>query len=82
MALSYACQITQANLNVIASEKPDFNRDDAIRWITDHESTGYFIRDEGSPFDCQFMAEVVFHEIYMFDSLDTNQLFRKIRSKR
>ena len=76
--VAYACLITEANLGVIASEHPKFDREEALQWIKEHE-TGYFIRDEESrAFDCKYMDEEVFKEIYKFEYGDYGDLFRRI----
>lgn len=76
MTNAYACRISQENLGAIASEKPDFDREEALEWI--QTGGGFFIRDEGSPFDCEYMADVVFHQIYLFDNFDRTAIFHRI----
>lgn len=74
---AYACRISEENLQVIASENPKFDMEEIVDWLNAHES-GYFLRDEGSPFDCQYLADVVFNEIYAFERGGESELFRRV----
>ena len=67
-------------MGAIASEKPDFDIDEMTKWLTHHEQ-GYFIRDEGSPFDCKFMTDFVFHEIYDVESYVSDPIFFRIKRR-
>lgn len=77
---AYACKIHRENFDIIASEKPDFDREFTERWLDEHEQ-GYFIRDPSSPFDCQFMQIDVFNELYVFDEGTPGEVFRVIYKK-
>jgi hypothetical protein len=75
--VAYACRIIENNFGVIASEKPDFDMKEIIAWINEHK-TGYFIRDPDSVFDCKYMHDTVFFQIYRFDNTyDEDELFRR-----
>lgn len=76
--VAYAVPITLENMGAIASEKPDFNREEFLSWIEDH-GTGFFVRDPGTVFDCEYFDPKVFLEIYIFEKRsDANELFRQI----
>lgn len=78
MAGSYACRISRENMGAIASENPKFDREEALNWLDEHGS-GYFLRDESSPFDCAYMEDTVFHQIYAFEGQrDKNEIFRRV----
>jgi hypothetical protein len=74
--VAYACRITKENFGAIASEKPDFDEEYTLRWLDDH-GTGYFLRDPSSALDCQYFDDDVFFEIYIFQSKDEGELFRR-----
>lgn len=75
---AYACRISSETFDVIRSENPGFDLEQTKAWLEKHGS-GYFIRDESSrAFDCSYMADVVFHEIYAFENGDQDVIFRKI----
>lgn len=76
--VAYACVLSEANLNAIASESPQFDRELTLQWLEEHRE-GYFLRDDSSPFDCQYFEPSVFLEIYQFESADTTALFRRVR---
>lgn len=75
--MAWACLTTRANKHAIASECPKFDEVEYERWLADHE-LGYFIRDEGSAWDCRFMSDVVFFQIYRFEHGDVDALFRRV----
>jgi len=76
---AYAIKITPENLRgVIRSEAGrDFDLEMALQWLEEHEE-GWFLRDEGSPLDCQFFVPMVFFEMYVFTSHDESSLFRNV----
>lgn len=76
---AYAIAITEENIKgVIRSEAGlDFDVEGAFNWLKEHGS-GWFLRDDESPFDCQFFDSEVFEEIYKFNSIDDHSLFRKV----
>lgn len=82
MDSAYACHISLENMGAIASEKPDFNREEFFQWMKEHDG-GFFVRDAGSPWDCMYLAELVFHQIYMFelDNFNSTNLFHRIIRK-
>lgn len=69
--------MTMNNMWVIASEKPDFDKEEFINWLEEHEE-GYFLRDPESVLDCQYFEPTVFLEIYTFTSPDRGELFRRV----
>lgn len=76
--VAYACVISEENFPVIASEKPDFNREEIIKWLEEHKQ-GYFLRDPDSAgFDCKFLATDIFLQFYKFESQDVGSLFRRV----
>jgi hypothetical protein len=75
--IAWACLITRLNRAVIASENPQFDEAEFDQWLRDHP-VGYFVRDPDSPFDCRYMSDLVFHEMYIFEHGDEDALFRKI----
>lgn len=77
MISAVACRMVVENLGAIASEKPDFNREEALQWIADN-GEGYFIRDESSHLDCKYVDDQTFREMYMFADGDVHSLFRRI----
>lgn len=74
---AYVCRISEENFAAIASEKPDFNKDELIEWLTYH-GQGFFLRDPSSVFDCGYLVDDVLLEMYMFDSADASSLFRRV----
>ena len=76
---AYAVAITEDNIrNAIRSEAGrDFDLDIALAWLEEHEN-GWFLRDEGSIFDCQFFMPEVFEELYAFVSYKDNETFKKV----
>ena len=78
MSRAYACRLSERNFGAIASEKPGFDMEDTIAWLNEH-GEGYFVRDEDSPWDCNYLSDVVFHEIYAFEYDDKEAIFRPIR---
>lgn len=77
---AYACHISRETMGAIASEKPGFNREEFEQWLETHDG-GFFVRDEGYPFDCQYLAELVFHQIYIFEEFKETDLFHRIIRK-
>lgn len=82
MSSAYVVAITEENLRtVIRSEAgPSFDLDLSLQWLAEH-GEGWFLRDEGSPFDCQFFVSDVLEELYRFTSVDDHSLFRHVTSK-
>lgn len=75
---AYAVRLNEDNYQAIASEKPGFDLEETRLWAEDHGG-GFFIRDEETPaFDCKYMSDVVFHEIYKFERFSPNDVFHKI----
>lgn len=76
---AYAVAITEANLrNAIRSEAGrNYDLDWSLHWLEEHGS-GWFLRDEGSPLDCQFFMPEVFAELYGFISDDETATFRRV----
>jgi len=76
---AYAIRITKDNLQgVIRSEAGlDFDLEEALDWLKDHEE-GWFLRDPGSPLDCEFFMPEIFAEMYIFLSNDTSSLIRRV----
>lgn len=75
---AYVIAVKEENLSAIASEAgTSFNLDYARAWLIEHGS-GYFLRDESSPLDCQFFEEIVFLEMYVFEHPDDGALFRRV----
>lgn len=76
---AYAIAITEDNLRgVIHSEAGlNFNLEAALKWLEDHEE-GWFLRDLGSPLDCEFFMPEVFKEMYIFMNDDTSALIRSV----
>lgn len=78
MRTAYACRITVENMGAIASELPGFDREAVLAWLQEHDS-GYFVRDENNKaFDCRFMSDIVFAQIYAFEETDRGEIFRRI----
>lgn len=78
MTQAYAVRLNEDNYGAIASEKPGFDLEHTRTWVEDHGG-GFFIRDEESKaFDCEYMADVVFHQIYTFERFSPNDIFHKI----
>lgn len=79
MSPAFVVAITEENLRrVIRSEAgPSFDLDIAMAWLEEHQE-GWFLRDEGSPFDCQFFMPEVLKELYSFTNNDQNSLFRHV----
>lgn len=74
---AYVCLITPENKCVIRSEKPDFDEVKFHEWLAKHGS-GYFLRDERSPFDCQYFDEIAFDQMYIFEHGNVGALFRRV----
>lgn len=76
---AYAIAVTEENIRgVIFSEAgPGFDLELALQWLEDHES-GWFLRDPGSPFDCEFFMPEVFAEMYGFLNDDKSALIRTV----
>lgn len=74
---AYAVLIIPGNLNAIASEKPDFDFEETMQWLEQHE-VGYFLRDEESVLDCKYFEEMVFFEMYAFEEADDGSIFRRV----
>jgi hypothetical protein len=76
---AYAIAITEENLRgVIHSEAgPSYDLETALSWLEDHEE-GWFLRDPGSPLDCEFFMPEVFFEMYIFLSNDKESLIRRV----
>lgn len=81
--LAWACKTSKENLGAIASEAGGhFDRKYAEDWVEEH-GEGYFLRDPGSAFDCQFFVDTVFFDLYEFEaSSSDNALFRTVVRKR
>lgn len=78
MAPAYACEITEDNFGAIRSEKPDFNLEETKAWLEQHGS-GFFVREEGNrAFDCKYMEDAIFHQLYIFEAFDPNGIFHRI----
>lgn len=77
IAKATACRITMNNKWVIASEKPNFDEEEFNAFLAKH-GVGYFLRDETSKLDCVYFPPEDFLEIYMFESGDTDALFRNV----
>lgn len=76
--VAYAARLCEENYGAIRSEKPDFDLAQARAWVEDH-GAGFFIRDESSkPFDCSYMPDIVFYQIYIFDDFNKADLFHRI----
>lgn len=65
------------NMQVIASEKPDFDRDEFLEFLETHGG-GYFLRDPDSVYDCQYFDPDIFPELYSFASPPRGELFRYV----
>lgn len=75
----YAVRLNEENYQAVASEKPGFDLEATRIWVEDHGG-GFFIRDEESTaFDCEYMVDLVFHQIYEFESFNENEIFHKIK---
>lgn len=76
---AYAIAVTEENLKgVIRSEAgPNFDLEEALSWLKDHQF-GWFVRDPGSPLDCELFMPEVFAEMYLFLSNDKESLIRRI----
>jgi hypothetical protein len=76
---AYAIAITEDNLRgVIQSEAGlNFDLEMALLWLEEHEE-GWFLRDPGSPLDCEFFMPEVFAEMYGFLSNDQSSLIRRV----
>jgi len=76
---AYAIAITEENLRgVIHSEAGlKFNLEMALQWLEEH-GEGWFVRDPGSPFDCEFFMPEIFEELYMFLAPDRHALIRPV----
>lgn len=78
----YAVRLNEDNYQAIASEKPGFDLEETRQWVEEHGG-GFFVRDEGSrAFDCQYMVDLVFYEIYAFDGFDETDMFHKLIRKK
>lgn len=78
MSGAYACRISEENFKAIASEKPDFDREETLEWL-ERNGQGYFLRDPGNQnLDCGYFVDEVFQQIYIFDEADTQALFRRV----
>lgn len=73
----YACRITPANFQAIASEKPDFDLEEVKEWLEAH-GEGYFLRDASSVFDCKYIEPSVLLELYIFADVDPSQIFQRV----
>lgn len=75
----YACRMNEDNYGAIASEKPGFDLEEAREWVETHGGS-FFIRDEKTKaFDCTYMADLVFHQIYKFENFNATDIFHRIR---
>ena len=77
--VAYACRIIEENFDAIASENPKFDRKELLDWLETYES-GYFLREEGSPFDCKYITDETFLVMYRFEAADEAAMFRKVVS--
>jgi|KBSMisStandDraft_5_1062788.scaffolds.fasta_scaffold2185290_1 hypothetical protein len=74
---AYAVRISPENFGAICSEKPDFNQEEALKWLEQHKQ-GYFVRDDESSLDCQYFEDTSFFAVYTFADKDPRALFRRI----
>lgn len=84
MRVAYAAYITEENFGAIASEKPGFDANEALKFLNEHGGVGFFIRDEEmKAYDCRYMSATTFHQIYAFDNLvfDENAIFHRVVRK-
>jgi hypothetical protein len=80
MGAAYACRISSENFGAIKSENPNFTLEGLEAWLEQHGS-GFFLRDENSVFDCEYMTDEVFHQIYTFQAFDMNAVFHRLDRK-
>ena len=80
MVTAYACRISSENFGAIRSENPNFNLEETKVWL-DHHEGGFFLRDEGSPFDCHYIVDEIFHQLYAFEAFDKNAIFHRLIRK-
>ena len=82
-----ACKIAPENFQAIVSEGIyDIDRSDAFRHLMDwlqENLSGYYLRDENSPFDCHLIEAEIFQELYLLTPPNTlGVLFQKVTKKR
>jgi len=78
----YACRMNEDNYGAIASEKPGFDLAEARQWVEEH-GAGFFIRDEEfKKFDLEYMPDLVFHQIYVFDEFKPTDVFHRLIRKK
>lgn len=79
---SYAIEISERNVPAIVSEAgPHLTRQMVLGWLEVYDE-GYFVRDPGSPWDCDMFEESVFHDFFRFRYSDDSVLFREIIAKK
>jgi hypothetical protein len=77
---AYAIKVTEENIRgIILSEAGrDFDVNIALDWLKQNEA-GWFVRDNCSPFDCEFISDDIFKEFYMFTHNDHTSILRHIK---
>jgi hypothetical protein len=84
MKVAYAARLVEENFGAIASEKPGFDIIEARDFLATHGGVGFFIRDEEmKAYDCRFMSEKTFYEIYDFEVtvFNENTIFHRLVRK-
>lgn len=78
MSIAYACRLIEVNYGAIKSEKPGFDLEETRAWVETH-GDGFFVRDEDyKVFDCEYIADVAFHQMYAFESFRQNEIFHRL----
>jgi hypothetical protein len=76
--MAWAARLNEDNYQAIASEKPAFDLDSTRVWVEQHGG-GFFVRDpDNRKYDCQYLTDEVFHQIYAFENFDPNSVFHKL----
>lgn len=78
--VAYAIAITEDNIRgIILSEGGlKFDLDRSLMWLEEYKQ-GWFLRNEGSVFDCHFFAPEIFEEMYFFVKNDPEALIRHVK---